>query len=282
MPPELAVAPAPDAAHLMEPLCAVLERPRSVAPGTPLRVGLDLGTANTVLVVLDEDREPLAAVAESGSFVRDGVVVDFAGATQAARRLKGRAEQVLGVTLTEAMGAIPPGVPDSDARAVRYVLESAELECVGLVDEPTAANAVLEVTDGVVVDVGGGSTGVAVIESGAVVHTADEPTGGTHFSLVVAGALGISVEEAERVKRDPARQRELLPVVTPVMERVASIVAGQVRPYADRPIWLVGGPAMFPGFAGVLTRFTGLPAYVPAHPLFITPLGIARSAPAHT
>ena len=49
--------------------------------------------------------------------------------------------------------------------------------CTGLVDEPSAANAVLGLRDGVVVDVGGGTTGIAVVRDGEVVHTADEATG---------------------------------------------------------------------------------------------------------
>ena len=73
-------------------------------------------------------------------------------------------------------------------RATANVLYAAGLECTGLVDEPSAANNVLQVRNGAIVDVGGGTTGIAVVEDGQVVYTADEATGGTHFTLVVAGA----------------------------------------------------------------------------------------------
>ena len=39
------------------------------------------------------------------------------------------------------------------------VLRAAGLECSGLIDEPTAANNVLHIRDGAIVDVGGGTTG---------------------------------------------------------------------------------------------------------------------------
>ncbi len=160
-----------------------------------------------------------------------------------------------------------------------YVIEAAGMECSGLVDEPSAANAVLQLRDGVVVDVGGGTTGVAVLADGEVVHTADEATGGTHFTLVIAGALGIGVEEAERLKTDPREQKRLLPLVRPVMEKVATIVARSTRGWPVPRVYLVGGSASFPGFADAVSRAAGLDAVVPVAPLFVTPLGIARCAP---
>ncbi len=244
-----------------------------------VKVGVDLGTAYTVVVVLDPDDRPLAAASARADVVRDGVVTDFVGAVDLVRRLKAQVEDQLGATVMAAHGAYPPGVPLSDVRAVRHVLEAADLECTGLVDEPSAANAVLRLDDGVVVDVGGGTTGIAVVRDGEVVHTADEPTGGTHFTLVIAGALGVSFDEAELLKVDRAEQARLLPLVRPVMEKVASIVVANTRGYPVPQVHLVGGPVAFPGFAEVLAEASGLPAVVPVHPLYVTPLGIARSAP---
>lgn len=50
-------------------------------------------------------------------------------------------------------------------------------------------------------DVGGGTTGISILKDGEVIFTADEPTGGTHMTLVLAGSLGCSFEEAERIKK---------------------------------------------------------------------------------
>jgi ethanolamine utilization protein EutJ len=266
-------------AEAMAALEAALTAGAPAEPPAAVKVGLDLGTAYTVLVVLDEQDRPLAAAYEFADVVRDGVVTDFVGAVDLVRRLKRDVESRLGVRLTAAHGAYPPGVGAGEVRAVRYVIEAAELECTGLVDEPTAANAVLGLRDGAVVDVGGGTTGVAVVAGGEVVHTADEPTGGTHFTLVVAGALKIPFERAEELKKDPAEQPRLFPLVRPVMEKVASIVVASTRGYPVPSVHLVGGSAAFPGFAQVVSAASGLDAVVPVAPLFVTPLGIARSAP---
>lgn len=250
-------------------------------PPARVKVGVDLGTAYTVIVVLDEQDRPLAVAYERADVVRDGVVTDFAGAVQVVRRLKADVEARLGVTVLSAYGAYPPGVPLSEVRAVRHVIEGADIDCSGVVDEPSAANAVLGLRDGAVVDVGGGTTGIAVLADGKVVHTVDEPTGGTHFTLVVAGALGVSFDEAEALKTDAREQRRLLPVVRPVMEKVATIIARGTAGHAVPTVYLVGGTVAFPGFAEVVQQASGLPTVVPVSPLFVTPLGIARSAPAH-
>lgn len=268
----------PSLARTMAAVEAAVGSHRDQPPGR-VKVGVDLGTAYTVVVVLDEEDAPLAVAYERADVVRDGVVVDFAGAVDVVRRLKADVEARLGVVLGSAHGAYPPGVPLSEVRAVRHVIEGADLECSGLVDEPSAANAVIGLGDGVVVDVGGGTTGIAVVVDGRVVHTADEATGGTHFTLVVAGALGVSFEEAERLKTDAREQQRLLPVVRPVMEKVASIVVRNTAGFATPTVCLVGGTVAFPGFADVVEQASGLSTVVPTSPLFVTPLGIARSAP---
>jgi ethanolamine utilization protein EutJ len=241
----------------------------------PVRVGVDLGTAYTVLVVLDPDGRPLAGQYRFSQVVRDGVVVDFVGAVDLVRDLKTRVEERLGMPLVSAATAYPPGVPRAEVRATGNVLIAAGLECSAMVDEPTAANAVLDLRDGAVVDVGGGTTGVAVIKDGRVLYTADEPTGGTHFSLVIAGALDVPFEEAEALKCDEGQHRRLFPTVRPVMEKVGSIVARHIQGHRVETIYLVGGTACFSGIAGVVEEVTGIRTVVPGHPLFITPLGIA-------
>jgi ethanolamine utilization protein EutJ len=243
----------------------------------PLHVGVDLGTAYTVLMVLDDAYQPLAGAYQFAQVVRDGLVVDYIGAVTLLRGLKQTVEARLGVELTTAASAYPPGVPQAEVRATANVLYAAGLECTGLVDEPSAANRVLQVEDGVIVDVGGGTTGIAVIENGRVVYTADEPTGGTHFSLVIAGAMDIPFEQAEELKKDPLQQRGLFPVVRPVMEKVGSIIRRHIAGRNVRKLYLVGGTCAFPGMDQVVQEFTGIETVVPGSPLFVTPLGIAMS-----
>ena len=241
----------------------------------PVHVGVDLGTAFTVIFVLDEQLRPLIGSYRYAEVVRDGVVVDFAGARDLVHSLKREVEGRLGFELTAAATAYPPGVPLAEVRATRYVLEAAGLHCVAQIDEPTAANAVLQVENGAVVDIGGGTTGIAIVEDGEVVYTADEPTGGVHFTLVIAGALRIPFPEAEAMKRDSQEQPRLFPLVRPVMEKVGTIIARHIAPYEVERIYLVGGTSAFPGIAEVVSGITGVPAVVPGNPLFVTPLGIA-------
>ncbi|MBK8047225.1 MAG: ethanolamine utilization protein EutJ [Anaerolineales bacterium] len=246
--------------------------------GAPLYTGVDLGTAYTVLLVVDGNGEPVAGAYEFAQVVRDGLVVDFAGAVALLTQLKQRVEAKLGRPLFEAASAFPPGVPRVEVRATANVIYAAGLECTTLVDEPTAANNVLQIRNGAIVDVGGGTTGIAVVEDGEVTYTADEPTGGTHFTLGIAGAKDIPFEQAERLKVDPAQQRQLFPVIRPVMEKVGTIVR---RHIADRPvdrIYLVGGACAFPGMDQVVAEVTGVPTCLPGDPLFVTPLGIALQA----
>ena len=242
-----------------------------------VHVGVDLGTAYTVLVVLDENHQPIAGTYQFAQIVRDGLVVDFVGAVDLLRRMKTQVEEKLGFTLTSAASGYPPGVPQAEVRATANVLYGAGLDCTGLIDEPSAANNVLQVSDGAIVDVGGGTTGIAVLKKGKVVYTADEPTGGTHFSLVIAGSTGSTFEEAEAMKKDPNEQTRLFPVIRPVMEKVGTIVRRHIAGHKVDRIYLVGGTCAYPGMADVIHEVTRIETVLPGNPLFITPLGIAMN-----
>ncbi|MEJ5312976.1 MULTISPECIES: ethanolamine utilization protein EutJ [Anaerolinea] len=242
-----------------------------------VRCGVDLGTAYVSLFVLTEDNQPLVGTYQYAEIVRDGLVVDFGGAVELVRKLKAELEGRLGFELQSAATAYPPGVPIAEVRATRYVLEAAGLTCSALVDEPTAANAVLEVKNGAVVDIGGGTTGIAIIQEGNVIYTADEPTGGTHFTLVISGALKIPFAEAEARKINPEEQTRLFNIVRPVMEKVGTIIQQHIQPYPVDCIYLVGGTSAFKGIDRVIENITGVKTVVPGNPLFVTPLGIAMN-----
>jgi len=255
-------------------------QPLRVDPARKLRVGVDLGTAYLVLVVLDEDGVPLAGEWQFAQVVRDGLVVDFISAIDLLRGMKERVERRIGRELTHASSGYPPGVPLVETRAKAHVVEAAGMDCTGAIDEPTAANNVLLLRDGAIVDVGGGTTGIAVLRDGRVVYTADEPTGGTHFSLVIAGSLQISFEEAEALKITAKEQPRLLPLVRPVMEKVASIIVGHIQGWDVESITMVGGTSSFLGMTDVIQSWTRIPTHIPSNPLFVTPLGIALHCPA--
>ncbi len=246
-------------------------------PG-PYKVGVDLGTADVVLVVTDEAGNPVAGSLRWASVVKDGLVVDFRGATIIVEELKAEVEEIMGVTLDKGATAIPPGTVGRNAAACGHVIAGAGLEPVCQVDEPVAAARALNITHGIVVDIGGGTTGIAVLRNGELVFTADEPTGGTHVSLVLAGAYKIPFEAAELMKRDPAQHRKIMPVILPVIEKMAAVVKSMLAgkdEFNDYPVYVVGGTAYLQGFEKEFGKAFGRAVHVPPHPLLVTPLGIA-------
>ncbi len=249
--------------------------PLTEVPEGDLYVGVDLGTAFLTLAVLDQNLQPIAGEYQFAQVAKDGLVVDYIGAVDLVKSMKARVEKRIGRELTEAASGYPPGVPQAEVRATANVVEAAGMNCTTLIDEPTAANAVLKMQNGAIVDVGGGTTGIAIIENGEVIFSADEATGGTHLSLVIAGAKDISFEDAEKLKVDPANQKELFPVIRPVFEKVASIVARQIEGYSVPKIVMVGGTSAFYRADEVIAEYTGIPTWVPDNPFLVTPLGMA-------
>ena len=237
--------------------------------------GVDLGTAYIVLAVLDENYQPVAGAYRFASVVKDGMVVDYIGAIRIVKELKQEIEQKLGAELIYAAAALPPGTDNLDSGAIKHVVQGAGFEITNILDEPTAANAVLKIKDGAIVDIGGGTTGTAILQDGKVIHVDDEPTGGTHFSLVISGAYKMSFEDADQYKRDFKNHRELIPVLRPVIEKVSSIISRHIREYPVKEIYLVGGSCCLEGIEDIIAKQTKLPTYKPQNPMFVTPLGIA-------
>ena len=191
--------------------------------------------------------------------------------------LKQDLEEKLDTELIYAAAAIPPGTERVDGGAVKNVVQAAGFEMTNLLDESTAANAVLKMQNGAVVDIGGGTTGISILKDGKVVYVADEPTGGTHFSLVISGAYGMDFKEADQYKRVDKNHKELLPVLKPVVEKVASIVSQHIKGYDVQEIALVGGTCCLTGIEDIIQKQTGVRTLKPQNPMFVTPLGIALS-----
>lgn len=242
-----------------------------------LRTGVDLGTANIVLAVVDGENRPVAGVTYPSTVVRDGVVVDYMGAVRTVTRLKAELEDRLGVKLDAGGCAIPPGVAHGSVKAIGNVVEAAGFRLTSTVDEPTAAATVLGITDGAVVDVGGGTTGISILKDGKVVFVDDEPTGGTHMTLVLAGFHGCETQEAELMKRDPAQEHSVFPVVKPVVEKMAAIVGRCLSRCPADTVYVVGGACCFTEFETVFQKCLNVPVVKPAAPLLVTPLGIAMN-----
>jgi ethanolamine utilization protein EutJ len=241
-----------------------------------LRTGIDLGTATCVITVIDAAGMPVWIDFDRTAAIRDGVVVDFAAAIEAVRKLKADAEAELGMELTDAATAFPPCIGEADSRACGYVLEGAGFGQVTLIDEVNAANETLGIRDGVVIDVGGGSTGVGVFEHGELTALDDRPGGGHHLDLILAGSLGLTVSEAEKLKR--SGDDDYIAILRPGIERIAASIRDLTRGAEHLDLHLAGGALMLPGADTIISKYLGRRVHVYRHALLITPLGIARHA----
>jgi rod shape-determining protein MreB len=206
-------------------------------------LAIDLGTANTlvyakgkgivvnepsvvaiamkagrpqVLAVGEEARQMLGKTPESIRAIRPmrkGVIGDFEAAQamisyfirQAARRRGFRRPRVVIST--------PQGATPVERRAIREAAEGAGAGHVFLIEEPMAAaiGADLPVTSprgSMVVDLGGGTTEVAVISLGGIVNAVSIPVGGDDFDegihAYVRRVHNVAIGEstAERIKRE--------------------------------------------------------------------------------
>jgi len=109
-------------------------------------------------------------------------------------------------------------------RNLSTTLHRAELDIAELVSAPLAAGMSTLVADerdlgATVIDMGGGTTGMAVFAEGQLLHTAQLPVGGVHVTNDIARLLSTTVVHAERIKTlngscqfSPDDERELLPV----------------------------------------------------------------------
>lgn len=254
---------------------AVMSPSNYVASDGPVFAGVDLGTANIVTAVVDSRGQPVAGVlTRSESSVRDGLILDYVGSITILRK-QIRQLQSAGYQMQLAAAAYPPGTTGRDCQAFGNVVEASGLKVGKLIDEPSAAALVLDVQRGGVVDIGGGTTGISVIDDGQVVYTADEATGGIHVDLVLSGSFKIPVEEAESMKNDPSRHGEILPYIRPVFQKMATIVQCHLREHPVDIVYLVGGTSCFTGIEEVMESETGLKVSKPVNPLLVTPLGIA-------
>lgn len=254
----------------------VIEKP-IISKSSVYYTGVDLGTACVVLAVLDENYKPVAGAYRYADVVRDGMVVDYIGAVRIVRELKEELEEKLNTELLYAAAAIPPGTDALDSGAIKNVVQATGLELTCLLDEPTAANALLKIQNGAVVDIGGGTTGISVLKDGKVISVVDEATGGTHFSLVLSGAYNIPFKEADQFKRENKNHKEILPMLKPVVEKVSSIINNHIKDYDVEEISLVGGTCCLTGIEKIVEKQTGIYTHKPKNPMFATPLGIALS-----
>ena len=251
---------------------------RPFKAGEPLKVGIDLGTSSIVLAVLNQKDEPIYGSLIKAEVIRDGLIVNYMETVLLVSEMIKKAEDILGVELKQASTAAPSGTGINNRKVFKNVLESANLEVVKILDEPSAAALCLAIDHGSVVDIGGGTTGISILKNKQVIATIDEPTGGTHMSLVLAGHYHIPFAEAEQLKLQPQNEKMILAIIEPVIAKMAKISQDFLGKYPAEPVYIVGGASYFQDFGSIFTKYLGLPVQKPIYPQYVTPLGIAMSS----
>ncbi|GBU10221.1 ethanolamine utilization protein [Gammaproteobacteria bacterium] len=255
-----------------------LNATRDNKSNSDLKMGIDLGTSNIVTLILDEKNKPLACRMTEADVVRDGIVWDFFGAVKIVREHIASLTQELGCIPSAAITSFPPG---TEARISANVLDAAGIKVSAVIDEPSAVAHLLKLNHAGIVDIGGGTTGVAIIIDGKVVYSADEPTGGHHVSLTIAGNQKIELADAERLKKED--QTLIWPIVRPVFEKMADIVGRMIKDQKINTLYLSGGSCMMRGVKSLFEEeFPTLKIILPENSILLTPLAIAAYAENNT
>ena len=243
-----------------------------------LYAGVDIGTFKTIIIVVDEKGVPRAANMQRTQVVQSGLIMDYMGAVKVVTGLMAQIKENCPHPITKGATSYPPQTESSNINTTRYILEGLGLEVGKVLDEPSAANLVLKLKDGAIVDVGGGTTGIAVIKDGKIVYTNDEATGGVHLSLVLAGSLKVSYEKAEQIKADKKKTPQIIQIVRPVIDKISSIIQSNLKEFETvKTVCLVGGTCELDGLDEIVKKNLNLNVFTLNAAQMITPYGIALS-----
>ena len=185
-------------------------------------IGIDLGTANTLIfmrgkgiimrepsvVAVDTRNDTVKYVGEEakeiigrtpGSIVavrplQDGVIADFDITTSMLQKFIKKAFNNRMFARPRVVICIPSGVTAVERRAVREATLKAGAKHVAIIEEPMAAAIgaglpIAEPTGNMVVDIGGGTSEVAVISLGGIVSARSVRIAGDQFDLAIVNYI---------------------------------------------------------------------------------------------
>lgn len=203
-------------------------------------IAIDLGTANTIIifndkvvvdepsiVALERNTGKIIAVGKKAMMMhgktheniktirplRDGVIADFQSAEYMIRefiKMIGTNKSLFPPSLKMVI-CIPSGITEVEERAVKDSAEQANAKDVKLIHEPMAAAIgigidVLEPTGNMVIDIGGGTSEIAVIALGGIVNNKSIRIAGDDFNADIEEYMrkqhniNIGERTAERIK----------------------------------------------------------------------------------
>ena len=206
-------------------------------------MAIDLGTANTLVYVKGEGvvlNEPsvVATIQNQGGTqvlavgneakqmlgrtpgkiqairpMKDGVIADFEVAEQMIKSFIKKVHSGRTLSNPQIVICVPTGATNVERRAIRESADAAGARRVFLIEEPVAAAIgaglpVAEPTGSMIVDIGGGTTEVAVLSLGGVVHATSVRSAGDKFDEAIieymrtSHKLAIGETTAERMKKE--------------------------------------------------------------------------------
>ena len=205
-------------------------------------MAIDLGTANTLVylqgrgIVLNEPsvvaigasngRKQVLAVGKEAKQMlgrtpgkvqairplRDGVIADFEVAAEMIKHFLRKVRRASSFASPHLIVCVPSGSTGVERRAIQQSAESAGARRVFLIEEPVAAAIgaglpVTEPTASMVVDIGGGTTEVAVLSLGGIVYSRSVRVGGDKMDEAIICYIRrqfdvlIGEDSAERIKQ---------------------------------------------------------------------------------
>ena len=205
-------------------------------------MGIDLGTANTLVyvksrgIVLNEPsvvaiatvkgRKQVLAVGDEAKMMlgrtpggieairplRDGVIADFEIAEEMIKHFIRKVHNRRSFASPQVIVCVPSGSTAVERRAIQESTESAGARRVFLIPEPMAAAIgaglpVTEPTGSMVVDIGGGTTEVAVLSLGGIVYSRSVRVGGDKMDEAIIAYIRrnhnllVGEGSAERIKK---------------------------------------------------------------------------------
>ncbi len=89
---------------------------------------------------------------------------------------------------------------------------------------------------------------------------------------------GISIDEAEQMKKDLTKENDVFPIIRPVVQKMASIVKRFLEGFDVDRVYVVGGASCFTDFESTFEKELGITTVKTNDALLVTPLGIAWNA----
>ncbi|WP_119418527.1 rod shape-determining protein [Desertibaculum subflavum] len=205
-------------------------------------MAIDLGTANTlvyvkgrgivlnepsvVAIVNNKGKKQVLAVGDEAKLMlgrtpgnieairplRDGVIADFEIAEEMIKHFIRKVHNRRSFASPQVIICVPSGSTAVERRAIQESAESAGARRVYLIEEPMAAAIgaglpVTEPTGSMVVDIGGGTTEVAVISLGGIVYSRSVRVGGDKMDEAIIAYIRrnhnllVGEASAERIKK---------------------------------------------------------------------------------